>query len=47
MKTLGDIKKVLLQRDLLKEVSGETEDRLCCILDFCFWPAFCRASWSR
>ena len=28
MKTLGDIKRVLLQRDLLKEVSGEAENRL-------------------
>ena len=28
MKTLGDIKRVLLQRDLLKEVSGEAADRL-------------------
>ena len=27
MKTLGDIKRVLLQRDLLKEVSGEAEKR--------------------
>lgn len=28
MKTLEDIKRVLLQRDLLKEVSGEAENRL-------------------